>query len=1280
MKPIAGLNRDSSPFTQPENTYRYMNNGTISENLGDAENLPADLDLGAVPNDTAYLGWVTGANATYYICYNTVLDQGQIYRVDPDGTLFTLIIRDPTNVLELDQEVGNILQFVTGQDAQGDDVIGWAGLAKPKLIDIGEEIAGGIPADLTGRTTNDFLLFPEASLSAPVLTEQPAGGNVLSGVYFFAYRYVYGDQATTDFSHVSNAAYIYEADPETPAALKGDAGNLVTDKSIMINVDLDPNQPDDAFIQFAFISIRGGVTFSAILPKVSVDSIDQSGTGFYTYTGETPETDLGDNALEILTNRAHYERLGTITLLTNRIYAGNLTLKEEVNLQEVANNITVEWTRPAFGESFGAKGSRSVQGHFGAGEVYALYIQAKYPDGTRSAAFHIPGRPYNAATDSGSDSTGDFDLWEVEDTIPAGAVATQGGMGYWANKSEVYPSAAEFDGARDTTGPNQNSVRHHKLPSHGYLMREGFVASPTNQPNFSLLLSNINIPAPIQDQISGFVILYARRTIGDQIQLSTEWPTFGGQTVQVAPRPVDPTKQHAIAGNWAFSDEDSAVPAPAPTTDVIPVTTLWRWHGLHLLANNPSISPRVLSIEAEWTPFPGGAILGRYLANSEEFTPIGGGGPTNAAYAYKYAAVSGLAMGNPTALPVGADRYKRIDASAYVRNGVKFALDTVDFDNTVGEDSFVTKISSGDSPAYGFSRFPDSFPMVYATMLSVPGAISSPFTNQSLVYAGDFDAAATTAAVTEGDSFEGAYQWNVTGVAGAYDDAFGAGPPAAPKFVLNTTTDQAGQLFGEGSKVVFYNFPVLSPVNHLLPIVDAGDPQSWVHPVLGNLGQNSAGTASVAMNETVRTELKNWYFYDMNIYASMTQSYNNDFNQLPAFFTNDINDGNLLFDSRLPTSIAFTPQQGAESPVREWRVWPINNRFVQPPERGEIINLRAAGNQRLYIHHRYSLYITKDRTTLQGTQDVTLGSSDIFDVVPYELISVDEGHTGLKNRNWQSLTPAGYVWINTDHGKIYLHTGQNKPPDEISSIGMRTFFRDHIEDSNFNTAYQVAYDEDQKRLFFSANGTSNDWNLSFSTIGNFWTSFHDSSFRTPIVLRDKRVLFSDNSNIFILAGGAFNNDAAHPFIVEVVMNEEDVDPKYLQAVKWSSNHFDPATGLDQEVETFNEFSIWNDTKFTGVIPLVPYTGFPKGAQNCRRVEKNWKMNQFRDLWDGATRIDRGLAQRFSPDPAAIDNGKEWYERSRMRDRVFFVRLEDNTSGNRQIRLSSVDFISKPSRR
>jgi hypothetical protein len=123
-----------------------------------------------------------------------------------------------------------------------------------------------------------------------------------------------------------------------------------------------------------------------------------------------------------------------------------------------------------------------------------------------------------------------------------------------------------------------------------------------------------------------------------------------------------------------------------------------------------------------------------------------------------------------------------------------------------------------------------------------------------------------------------------------------------------------------------------------------------------------------------------------------------------------------------------------------WKSFQTLDFYEQIKTRGEIVNLASIGDK-LIIHHSYGLFVTRDKTKLVGdTATVVLGSNDIFEIDPQEIVP-NSRYVGTLNPIVAEVTKLGYVFIVAKTGKVFiLNDGLN----ELSNTGLRQFFNENL--------------------------------------------------------------------------------------------------------------------------------------------------------------------------------------------------------------------------------------------
>jgi hypothetical protein len=153
-----------------------------------------------------------------------------------------------------------------------------------------------------------------------------------------------------------------------------------------------------------------------------------------------------------------------------------------------------------------------------------------------------------------------------------------------------------------------------------------------------------------------------------------------------------------------------------------------------------------------------------------------------------------------------------------------------------------------------------------------------------------------------------------------------------------------------------------------------------------------------------------------------------------------------------------------------------------PKNRGPITKLFTLGSI-LYLHTERSLFVTRGRQQL-GLGDNTqafVGSGDIFEQNPDEMIPTTEGYGGTDCQFASLTTRFGQFFVNRRDRRVYM---MGESIEEVSSLGMEKWFLDNIPyaiesylDFSLNTlnfdsptenfGFNATYDPKYKRIILS---------------------------------------------------------------------------------------------------------------------------------------------------------------------------------------------------------------------
>lgn len=1293
MKTTKGLYLDTAFADTPVGYLTFAKNILLTEKLGVIQNEKGFLHHVQVPY--TIIGVLPVLNKTVFWSTNDSFSEVGVL----ENGVYTKIIND-TDIAPatLNFKLTNPIDAEFHITALNEIVVAWIDeLNTPKIVNISNP----------SFQANDLELFPAANLVIPEIDVIQFGGSLPSGVYKITYYYEDLDGSTSNYATPAKpASIIRDANSNSPDQVWGVAGGTITNKAI--NIVVTPTDPNWSYINFVAIKTINNVTTAVKFKRLSISpgsTLIQT-----TYTGAEAETTISLN--EILTPHAFYINAKAITQLNNRLYLGNLTTTEEYKVQKFALGIQLKWRatlHDVVGDSVFREASGTDHGSFAHGEVYAFYVQVRdRRTGIWSKGFHIPGRAMNVGDDvllspspSGGYRSGTgsppFKKYQLEDTVTSlfnispGVVG--GVMGFWENENEVYPNNEEYNGTVDYNGNpivggvdyRGQKVRHHKFPTIR-TMRNAFAGDSgrygvSTLDSLTIDASAVNFPAELDGKISAWRIVYAKRDIANATVLGTSGVFYYG--VGRASHQLKPTMANGTNRENGLTDANAILMGTDATGgfDRSQGAEFIRFNAFNLMVDRPAVAPTYLRQELRHS-FVSGASL---TPNTDPRLVLDSASTDGR----KWMLFDPTITTHTTVAALDTYRFRNVNFVQYLPTQAIVSVDGFTINNRCGEDALVLKnnvvdLSVNDKVMLLYGPWADH--ILYADSKTHNTFLSSLCALKSDVY-NSFDAQdlVATAVVKEitniipndslidiagGDNWQGPHSLHLQG---PVDD--------------NTEFGPAGnELQGIGSKSVHF-LVTEAPKNLNYRHSEVGNPESFFY------------SQSNLLPKINNADWDTRYLGLMNITKPPVYLYNPDYNTLNDLGLNlTAYDPTVVTEEEFPTTVARSVDNPAESNFINWKTFLVSDRYTMPRNKGVIENLQGVGNQRLFIHLTDSLYITKDRTTLQGSvADVTLGSGDIFEVTPFEVLSSDQGYAGTQHKFACVSTKIGYIFPDMSQGKIFIHDGEAL--NEISKNGLRQFWRDHLnkdlQDNPFTgTGVTLAYDEVYNRVLLTAidnnHPTRKFITASYSPQLEAWASFHDHdsnflySTRGNKTFSVKTLTPGGPSDVYLHNVGPygryFNQDTAltvpYPMLIEVLYNDAGYIQKSFSSVTWISQALDLAN-LDQ-LSTFDFITARSSSKGTGKVPISLYTELVDShVANTRYVEGEYGFNQLRNLVKQIPGVPIILPfeDNFALNPAALDLNKDWYQQGRMVDTYLAVRFEYLNSNNYKFALldHGIDF-------
>lgn len=1267
---IEGLSLDTILLDQPKGTSPFIKNALLTNNKGIVENEPGFSRfnssvpypiIGILPIDTSF------------IVFSTDDVDSEIGIVDNAGT-YTQVYNNSN--LSFGRSAPVDAEY--HRNFKDERIVAWIDdINVPRIINVD---------DTSGITdVNDLRLFPFSNVPTASLTIDELNGSLQTGNYQLVFRYSNNDGTLTNWFDVKRPIFITD-DLQSNGffAYDGSEGGVTTSKSI----DIDLSNVDTRFdnVIIGVIKTINGIVTAEQVNTIPIDNTTISTT----YTGLEVITTL--TLSEVLTNTASFTNAKAIGQLNNRLYLGNLESEQEFDYQPYANSITLQWesnlhnTAEFIVTQESNKLGDSTKG-FMHGEVYAFYIALIFNDGSYSRAFHIPGRAaepgetgVNTLVNSGANVTGAL-VYQVEDTT-INISGNTGDFGFWQNVNETYPNNSSYDGS--VSGPNiaGQQVRHHRFPTIRKCKNSIYSGNTTygslQFDKLNINVANVIIPPALTGRVQGYQIFYANRTPNNSTVL-------GQAPFQFAS--CDEEELETALGvqvNLHFSDTSSTAPKRGAGLNfgggnrgsendhrLIPVKDFIRFGAFDLLLNKPSVNPTYISNQLKYSfslDNLGSGNIYQNVFNDGDLTTSGiygtpegmtvslGDTDTRRYYLWN------MQEANPVTAVIDNSFVRSVSNGRYVPANVIDSSNNID--NRESEETFLLQLENGnsldidveftDGTANGSGSVSGNFTLdTYLTNIQqIREDVYSSFESQELVATDKIQT--NPATTTLGDIFGG--DTNVS-----TNSLYLSSPLDGDSFADLVFPDPTVNITVGRKQIVYYSGETVN--NAGLRNQIAGNTQSIYWPKTKNLYTT---------------------FNDYDSRQNLVIGYNSDYTKVNTLAASDITifTQDIEFASTFPHTITRSAIAQTEEQSISWRSFLAGERFVQPRDKGEIINIQGVGNERLLIHQRDSLFITRDRTTIQGTEtNATLGAGDIFDLTPQEIVPTNEGFAGTQHRYSCVLTKIGYCFVDANEGKVFVLNGSNL--DEISKKGLRNFLRDNLSsslaDNPFNGAgYTMAYDEEFNRLLLTINNSSNSFTASYSPELDRWVSYHEYIPNYMFSTRNQRLYSVNNNGGIAINQGIFrhnigdkglyyNSEEASPtpfpLIIDLVFNSQVEQNKLYQSLEWVTESVTPANVYDFN-DTFDFITISTNYKTTNRIELERLVNiFSTNEANMRNNETTWSFNEIRNVASGNVQIRRDFFNDFDVNPLAVSAPLDWYQKTKFIDKFIVCRLEYSNLNN-----------------
>jgi hypothetical protein len=467
-----GLHTDSHEQFQPQGTYRFAEN-YIRDISGALRNEPGTLARTAVPTGLEIIGsTVLGTKVILFLC-SLDSTQNEIGVFDSTTNSYSTVINDPV----LNFKITNQVDAISRINFQHESIAYYVdNINPPRKINI------DAPPTAATYSAATKLIRDLTNTTIALDGVYDIGGNLKCGTYQFGIRYVDANGNKTAFGQWSKEVPVtpYPKSIGRQQFQGGDLGTIALKTIILDLGNLDPLFP---FIEVgvSYFNASAQQVFK-IADKIPVNNT----TMIYTFSALPPDDAETIDFNEAVVQFPNITTAKCIEQKDNRCFISNVNEATEADLQEIANNISVEYeiTEVDHYDDNGAdpatryldykleNNTFSMRG-YQRDEVYSLAFGVLYKNGTQSFGYHIPARlgtgNNNISGTGGTLNVGDLRDPSTPDRVwvaPTVVTATSGLLGTYVSIKE-YPVHQNYptDGIFQAGTPNLYLIRHHKMPS-----------------------------------------------------------------------------------------------------------------------------------------------------------------------------------------------------------------------------------------------------------------------------------------------------------------------------------------------------------------------------------------------------------------------------------------------------------------------------------------------------------------------------------------------------------------------------------------------------------------------------------------------------------------------------------------------------------------------------------------------------------------------------------------------------------------------------------------------
>jgi hypothetical protein len=389
-----------------------------------------------------------------------------------------------------------------------------------------------------------------------------------------------------------------------------------------------------------------------------------------------------------------------------------------------------------------------------------------------------------------------------------------------------------------------------------------------------------------------------------------------------------------------------------------------------------------------------------------------------------------------------------------------------------------------------------------------------------------------------------------------------------------------------------------------------------------------------------------------------------------------------------PNRIYSSLEQSKDSESLFYRIFKPLDYVDIPTDFGAIHNLFSTDDI-LYIKTKYGLYrgMVVDQLTTENIS-VALKTTDVFNRPVQSAFDGKGKFIKSFNKHDAILTPYGLFCVDIQIGQIYLFDSQD---NNLTDIGIAEWFKNVTTNlmtydsvNSPDSGVQLAYDDEHKRVLVTIlnnnQGTVKPLTLSYKLDAKMWVSFHSYT-PSKYICTSNGVFYINDNILYKLGSGNYGRYDAINYsdsIIDFIFNNNSGARMYLTSVRFTTTiEVNDVKYWDQ---TLSQIMIYSKNLCTGVVDLtkreVLYNELMKLTQNgnLRFEDGEWIFNDISDSL--ITPNSKFLDTNFDVISSAINNLKNWYEKSKFISKFMIVRLIYTNNGNKKLIISDVNINAK----